>query len=371
LPDHITNNQDNWQESQVVNVLYKNALGAVLGSACNIAIVTFVLSKIYPTTGLLSWFVLGQLLNLIRYYVHHIFIVDRSRLNDRTWLHFHRSLTFLSGSLYGTLAIFFFSSEHPLYQMLVILLTCGMGVAGAGTHSADTITYRLFLCASVFPMIARSLWEGTEVHYGLTAMMTLLILVMVNAANQSRNMLLDNFRMNASLQYRATHDGLVGLLNRHEFEKKYDAFMATVESDIVISMIFIDLDNFKQLNDSFGHQEGDKALVKIGEIIRNSIRKSDTAARFGGDEFMILILSDSAEEAKQVANKILEKINEFKLSMKESPATLGASIGIAFARGGNQTSYEQMLSAADHACYDAKQQGKGTISLQGLVDQPQ
>ena len=359
-----------WQELQVVRVLYKNALGAIIGSAFIIAIATYVLSKIYPTIGLLTWFVLGQVLNLTRYYTQHLFSVNPKRFPPLIWLKLHRGLTFLSGGMYGVLAVYFFSTEHPLYQLLVILLTCGMGVAGSGTHSADAITYRLFLFASVLPMMARSLWEATEVHYGLTAMMVLLLIVMINAANQSRNILLDNFRMTESLQYRATHDGLVGLLNRHEFEKRFNTFMNSTNDEVITSMIFIDLDNFKVLNDSYGHQEGDKALIKIGEIIRHSIRKSDTAARFGGDEFMIFIQSDSAQEAKKVANKILDKINHFQNTMKETPSVLGASIGIAFTKG-NKTTYEDMLRAADQACYEAKSNGKGSICLKGLVDQPQ
>jgi len=368
--DQQTNNKahapSEWQKLQIVRVLYKNALGAIIGSAFIIAIATYVLSKIYPTIGLLIWFTLGQILNLTRYYAQHLFTVKPERFTPQVWLQLHRGLTFLSGCMYGVLAVYFFSTEHPLYQLLVILLTCGMGVAGSGTHSADAITYRLFLFASVLPMMARSLWEATEVHYGLTAMMVLLLAVMISAANQSRNILLDNFRMTESLQYRATHDGLVGLLNRYEFEKRFNTFMDSTNHDVITSMIFIDLDNFKILNDSYGHQEGDKALVKIGEIIRHSIRKSDTAARFGGDEFMILIQSDSAEEAKNVANKILDKINEFQHTMKETSSVLGASIGIAFTKG-NQTSYESMLRGADQACYQAKSNGKGTICLKGLV----
>ena len=171
--------REQWHKEQIVSMLYNNAVGAIIGSVFNIALVAFVLSTIYPAYSLLGWFVFGQLLNVTRYYIYRQYTIDKNRFHTHTWLQLHRFLTFLSGMVYGLLAVFFFSSEHPLYQMLVMLLSGGMGAAAVGTHSVDKITYQLFLFPAVIPLVVRVLFESTDVHYVLAAMLCLLMLIIL------------------------------------------------------------------------------------------------------------------------------------------------------------------------------------------------
>jgi diguanylate cyclase (GGDEF)-like protein len=358
------NKAEQWYQEQVVEVLYGNVKGAILGSSINITLVSFVLWPIYPTYGLLIWFILGQVLNLFRLYISIRYESDRSLLSIKAWLNIHRVLTCISGAMYGILAFFFFSSEHPLHQILVILLAGGMGAAAVGTHSVDRITYQSFLFSAVVPLIFRSYMEGTDVHMVVSAMLCLLMLIMLRAANQSKQIMVDNIYMSQSLRYRATHDSLVDLLNREEFQKEYNRLKNSLVSDSkTTSMIFIDLDNFKSLNDTFGHQAGDDALIKISEIIRNCIRQSDIAARFGGDEFMILLQSDSVEQATIVAEKVLLRIAHFQKTFQEEDIMFGASIGIGYSNN-PACSFEALLKAADKACYKAKNDGKGRTCIE-------
>lgn len=362
---------EQWYQEQVVAVLYGNVKGAILGSTINIALVTFVLWPIYPTLSLITWFVLGQLLNIIRLTVFLRYDKSPSDYPIKTWLNIHRVLTCISGSMYGLLAFFFFSSEHPLHQILVILLSGGMGAAAVGTHSVDRITYQSFLFTAVVPLIVRSYLEGTEVHMVVAAMLCLLMLIMLRAANQSKQIMVDNIYMSQSLRYRATHDSLVDLLNREEFQKKYSQLINfSSPTPSTTSLIFIDLDNFKILNDTFGHQAGDEALIKISEIIRNCIRQSDIAARFGGDEFMILLQSDSVEQAHIVAEKVLLRIAHFQTSFQEEDIMFGASVGIGYSTE-KTPNFDAMLKAADKACYQAKADGKGKICIQEVKNDEQ
>lgn len=354
-----------WKEEKIVSLLYKNGNGAMIGSVTNIAIISAVLLNIFPAIEIFTWFLAGEILNLVRYFAHKRYFKDSTRLSTQTWLLLSRIFTTLSGLLYGLLAIFFFSSENHLYQMLVILLPAGMGAAAVGTHSIDLLTYRLFLFLSVVPLVIRVFLEGTEAHAVTSAMLCLLMLIMLRAAKQYHDVMIDNIEMNYSLHYRATHDGLVGLLNREEFRNIFNATVASTPiKNSTTSIIFIDLDNFKNLNDTFGHQAGDDALIKISDIIRSSLRKSDTAARFGGDEFMILIQSDSIDEANVVAQKILDKIKYFQQELKQTTVKLGASIGIGYSY--TSIEYSDLLKAADQACYKAKNDGKGMICLKEI-----
>ena len=357
----IPNQAKKWYDEQVVAVLYSNLKGAILGSSINIALVSFVLWSIFPTVGLIAWFVFGQALNLLRFYLFSLYKKDASAYPNQFWLNSHRVLTAISGAMYGVLAFFFFSSEHPLHQILVILLAGGMGAAAVGTHSVDRITYQLFLFLAVVPLTVRAYLEGTEVHMVVAAMLCLLMLIMLRAAKQSRQIMIDNIYMSQTLRYRATHDSLVDLLNREEFQKEFfRRTQQSTEPPKLIAIIFIDLDNFKLLNDTLGHQAGDEALIEIGNIIRRSIRQSDIAARFGGDEFMILIEADSIDQASIVAEKIRHQIELFQQTFHDSKLSFGASMGIGYAEH-SYGNFESLLQAADRACYKAKHSGKGRI----------
>jgi diguanylate cyclase (GGDEF)-like protein len=356
---------EQWREERIVSILYNNGSSAIMGSVINIAIISAVLMNIYPMSKILIWFSAGEALNLVRHLIHKLYFRNNSLFESRSWLLLSRSFTTASGLIYGLLPIFFFNSDNHLYQMLVILLPAGMAAAAVGTHAIDLLTYRLFLLFAITPLVLRLLFEGTEAHLVTAAMLCLLMFIMLKAASQYRNAMIENIEMTYSLHYRATHDSLVGLLNRDEFKNIYDSEItpSPATKNIITSIIFIDLDNFKMLNDSLGHQAGDDALIKIGEIIRSSLRQSDTAARFGGDEFMILLQSDSIEQPKIVAQKIINRILDFQKKY-DSKTKLGASIGIGYSF--NHPPYNILLKAADQACYQAKSDGKGDFRLQEI-----
>ena len=111
--------------------------------------------------------------------------------------------------------------------------------------------------------------------------------------------------MNELLEYKASHDPLTGLYNRDALDNILKAeIMKAKLSKKVLSVIFLDLDNFKAINDSYGHQYGDEVLRKVGEILRSSVRKGDIVARYGGDEFVILLHSKTELEPEKVAERI-------------------------------------------------------------------
>ena len=222
-----TSQREQWHKEQIVSVLYNNVMGAVAGGVANIVIVSLILSTIFPTLGLFAWCLSGISLNAIRAYVHRLYVQDIGRFKIHTWLQMHRVLTTLSGCIYGALSVFFFNSDEPLYQMLVILLPGGMGAAAVGVYSIDRVTFRLFLFLAVVPLGVRCLLEGTPVHSVIAAMLCILILIMLKSAEQTRKIMIDNINMSQSLRYRATHDGLVDLLNRDEFKKEFNSLMST------------------------------------------------------------------------------------------------------------------------------------------------
>ncbi|WP_342616554.1 EAL domain-containing protein [Rhodoferax sp. GW822-FHT02A01] len=169
-------------------------------------------------------------------------------------------------------------------------------------------------------------------------------------------------RFEESLRHRATHDELTGLANRWLFRLQLGQAVArAARNGQQVAILFIDLDDFKNVNDSFGHASGDALLVQTGARIRSQLRESDTLARMGGDEFAILLtdLSD-VSEALGVASKIVTHL-QLPYPLQDQEVHSGASVGLAFFPSDGRDS-ETLLRYADMAMYQAKRAGRGTYA---------
>ena len=165
-------------------------------------------------------------------------------------------------------------------------------------------------------------------------------------------------RMEKELAHQAFHDSLTNLANQALFRDRVEHALArSARAGEPMAVLFLDLDNFKRVNDSLGHTAGDELLVSVAERLRGCLRLSDTAARLGGDEFAILLegVGDEAE-AEGVASRIVEALQQ-PFGRGDREVFVGASVGIAFPSPG--TSGDQLLSEADLAMYTAKRRGKG------------
>ncbi|MFD0520808.1 GGDEF domain-containing protein [Paractinoplanes durhamensis] len=157
------------------------------------------------------------------------------------------------------------------------------------------------------------------------------------------------------LRHQALTDGLTGLANRTHFHEQVEAALAT---DIQrTSVLLIDLDGFKQVNDSFGHAAGDQLLISVADKMRAAVRDGDLPARFGGDEFGILLRDCQGPEAEQTAQRLLAALAE-PVSVEGARIVANASIGAAGAEPGDGVS--AVIRRADVAMYAAKSAGKGT-----------
>ncbi|MDX6680799.1 MAG: hypothetical protein QOG94_838 [Solirubrobacteraceae bacterium] len=166
------------------------------------------------------------------------------------------------------------------------------------------------------------------------------------------------------LQHMADHDPLTGLLNRRSFERELTSHVTRVARyGASGAVLVIDLDNFKYLNDSQGHNAGDELIVRIAQALRTRLRESDVLARLGGDEFAILLPNEEEAESRAVAEALLEVVSD-----QTTPALLGehrrisASIGIARFDDGEELTSEEIMVNADLAMYDAKEAGGGRFA---------
>jgi diguanylate cyclase (GGDEF)-like protein/PAS domain S-box-containing protein len=161
----------------------------------------------------------------------------------------------------------------------------------------------------------------------------------------------------------AQHDNLTGLKNRRAFEQEAESLLRdAAESGQQHAMLFIDLDRFKIVNDTGGHQAGDLLLRQLAGTLRSLMRKADTVARIGGDEFGLLLRSCPLDEAERIAHGVLRGVEEYRLMWEDRVYRVGASIGVV-SIDGEEHSLSRLLAAADLASYQAKQAGGGRVEV--------
>lgn len=167
--------------------------------------------------------------------------------------------------------------------------------------------------------------------------------------------------LSRKLEWQASHDALTGLMNRTTFELKINqSIINAVENDVKYALLFIDLDQFKVVNDTCGHVAGDELLSQVGVIFEKCIRKTDTLARLGGDEFGILLTYCDEDLAYLISDKLLKSISEFRFVWEDKAFSVGASIGFIVIDQ-RATNLSELMSAADMACYAAKESGRGRV----------
>jgi diguanylate cyclase len=167
---------------------------------------------------------------------------------------------------------------------------------------------------------------------------------------------------------RALHDPLTNLPNRSLLRDRIEqGLFRTKRNDTYVAVLFIDLDNFKTVNDRHGHLVGDQLLIAAGERLRQHLRASDTAGRFGGDEFVVLLeIQDPTGPVMMVAERLRRALH-VPLLLEPEPITLSASIGIAVSDTGDENP-DDLLRQADSALLKAKQSGKDRIEMASVAE---
>ena len=167
----------------------------------------------------------------------------------------------------------------------------------------------------------------------------------------------------AHLQYLADHDPITALFNRRRFEQElqrhlsYDARYGSGGA-----VLALDIDNFKYVNDTFGHKAGDEVITRVARTVSERLRETDTLARLGGDEFAILLPEAGSEQAQSVARSVIDAIRTQTVSTGGEPIRVTASVGVTMF-GDRKVDGEALLVEADLAMYDAKAAGRDTVAL--------
>ncbi|WP_049793213.1 putative bifunctional diguanylate cyclase/phosphodiesterase [Conexibacter woesei] len=180
----------------------------------------------------------------------------------------------------------------------------------------------------------------------------------------------DRKRFEGQLAYLADHDALTGLYNRRAFQRELE--QRTSEDGRGGAVVVIDLDHFKDINDTLGHAAGDEVIVRVARLLAKRLRKTDVLGRLGGDEFATLLSGVSREEAEAVIAELLRVVREQSVVVEGGhPIGLTASAGIALFEGDTPLSGEELLVSADIAMYDAKEAGRDRHAISVETEQRQ
>jgi diguanylate cyclase (GGDEF)-like protein len=175
---------------------------------------------------------------------------------------------------------------------------------------------------------------------------------------------LKHFQRFSSIQSMAIYDTLTGLYNRRSFEERLGIeTQKSFYGSTPVSLVMVDIDLFKKVNDTFGHLEGDKVLCEIASLLKTSVRKKDTVARYGGEEFVLILSGAGLEESAMIAERIRRLVESTPVQMEQAQINLTVSLGISNFPIHRPQSKEELVKMADLALYEAKRGGRNKVCI--------
>lgn len=284
---------------------------------------------------------------------------------------------FLGGASWGLASILLLPYANSTQQLLLILMLAGVSSGAVPVSAAVPKAGIAFLVASILPFIISILDFRNYSYYLFDMALTLYLIYTIiltfkiyklikNAVilkHENDVLLIDLTISNKMLENAATHDPLTEISNRRLFQEKFsEALNRGKTKNLMVALFYFDLDNFKLINDTYGHNGGDIVLKNVSDKVSAFFRKTDMLARLGGDEFAIII-EDAIDknELKNIAVKICQLI-AMPTRMNNISLSVTASVGISvYPDDGNNV--EELVTCADHRMFYAKKQGGNNFSF--------
>lgn len=358
-----------WITEQLLRLAFQNAALALTASVLCAFVTVILLWPVADNRLLIGW--LGAIciktmasLMLQQKYEHSTIRRDKISL----WQHAFITSTFLAGCIWGSLSLFLFPESSALHQGYLSFVLAGVCAGAVTVYSPLPGAFPAFAVSALVPFAGRYIAIGGTEGNLMAGLIATFLLIVIRSAVESRNNVKEllelqvrNAELTRALHHRATHDSLVDLANHGEFTRQLNRLATANRRDTTdYALIFIDLDLFKEVNDSGGHAAGDLILKGVADILKHRIRTGDTAARVGGDEFALLLDNCAHDRAIEIAEDIRRDIDDLTVEYDGSVHTIQASIGVSYGRT-NKHSATSMLKSADVACYMAKEDGRNQV----------
>lgn len=246
--------------------------------------------------------------------------------------------------------------DRTLFLFLPFAMVCAVLARVAGASAAAFLIMVVLVAAG--ERTALSLGENI-LHAVFIATVTLIGYALAIVFNEWEY-------AHAELDIRARYDRITGLMNRYEFENRLKTALGDTRRRY--ALLYLDLDQFKLVNDTCGHLAGDRMLRSLGQALQDALRPGAVLARLGGDEFGCLLKDSSTEDAEAVARRLQETIRDFRYNVGSQTFTVGVSIGVTFLSPAEDSGPDAVLGRADVACYTAKETGRNRTYVYGQRD---
>lgn len=361
---------------QLKTLLAQSKKSILTGIGLALALVYFE-SDLIETTQILLWLIALLLLSIARFFVTHYY--NRHPTSEpkqiiRRLNHLRLGLI-LSALMWAANASFNVDDQHISAYYFLSYIVAGMSSAVVVAYSIDRISSLSYVFLAVVPIAIKFLLMGqpTLVAMGLVGL-SYAVFITHHALNFHHSFVenillkLEAEKRDEEIKQMAFHDSLTGLPNRRLLQDRLQhALSMSKRINKGGAVLFIDLDNFKKLNDTQGHDMGDSLLKQVAYRLKGSVRDSDTVARLGGDEFVVMLenLNDETDIAKHQLNiitaKMLSALNK-PYALEQGLHNITPSIGMAiFGKDGQ--SHDELLKNADLAMYQAKKVGGNVAKL--------
>lgn len=353
--------------AEIVGMLYANNRRSLMAAIVVMIALLLVQWHLIDHAILAVWSSIFLVAYGIRAYLTYQYEKDQQReLHSRQWLQWFRASTCFCGLAWGLGGILLFPEADTAHQAFLIFALVGVSGAGIIIYSVDTLSTNLFSGGIVLFMIPRFLIHGSSVSLALAVLFMVYVFYVTVAGRSLANSLRENISLriasnldNKKVHQLAYYDFLTGLPNRRLLTDRLNqAFARCVRHQSYGAVLCLDLNNFKGLNDSKGHQAGDELLQQVAFRLQQCLRKKDTIARMGGDEFIAVLdeLSTDKVEAITAAQTTAEKMMAVfsqPFELQNSKYRTAPSIGICLFLG-DLLKEDEVLRRADIAMYQAK-----------------
>lgn len=354
-------------DTEIVEMLYSNNRRSLLAAVVVMIALTSLQSSLIRLNLLVAWITAFVLAYGMRAYITFKYYRDDNRHHHiQKWLTRFRINSGACGIVWGLAGILLFPVDNVPNQAFLIFALVGVAGAGIVVYSVDIISCNLFIGGLLVLMIPRFLLYGSHLSIALAILFIVYVVYVTVAGRGLASSLRENItlRIASNLDHKKVHqlayyDFLTNLPNRRLLTDRLNqAFMRCARNRVYGAVLSLDLNNFKGLNDSKGHLAGDELLQQVALRLQNALRKNDTIARVGGDEFLA-VLDDLGEDkayaihAAQVAAEKLMQAFAQPFQLQTGKYRTQPSIGICLFYG-NESSEMEVLRCADIAMYQAK-----------------
>ncbi|MGZ9706085.1 diguanylate cyclase [Pseudomonas sp. GNP013] len=364
--------QDGFIEEQVrtdrLHQLFRQSFSAIFGSYMAAVMLCWLCWDRFDHRVMLIWLVALALTSLLRVKMFtDWFRCPNSERTPQRWEHRYWITLILSAAVWGAGAFALMPTDDRLSQVLIMLFTVGMSVSAVSCYSV----YRSMTLVSIgLVLLPCTLWlllQPSPMQVGVGIAVLVFSSFVVSATRKLSDALEKAFRLTRqmerahSISTRAAQtDELTGLMNRRAFfEHAHVLYAQCRHQQQPLCALMMDMDHFKAINDTYGHQAGDQVLRQIGGVISTSFRQADVYGRLGGEEFAVLLPNTSLETARAIAEQLVKAVAGLA---SEPVHGLTASLGLASTQA-QDLDLHGLMNTADKALYRAKAMGRNQVAV--------